>query len=95
MKLRRICKSGDSHADGECPAMYLGEDPTMMVCQGTMLDGDTSAELRDVAADEIGLILPTETVLRAAALVLADHGRPAMIAEVEAFLHARRLEARW
>jgi hypothetical protein len=30
--------------------------------------------------------LPTETLLRAAALILAEHGRPAMLAEVQDFL---------
>jgi len=86
MKLRRLCKSAESTAEGKCPAMYLADDPTVMVGQGTHLDAATAAEMRDVAAEEGGLAFPTETVLRAAALVLAEHGRPAMRAEVEEFL---------
>lgn len=66
--------------------MYLSEDPTVMVGQGKFLDDVTAAELCDVAVDEGGVALPIETVLRSAALVLAEHGRPAMLAEVEAFL---------
>jgi hypothetical protein len=57
-----------------------------MVGQDKHLDAETTAELRHVADDEAGIALPTETVLRAAALFLAEHGRPAMVAEVEAFL---------
>lgn len=90
MKLRRLCKSEESRLNNQCPAMYLADDPAVMVCQGTLLDVATTAELVDVAADEGGLAVPTETVLRAAALVLAEHGRPAMIAEVAAFIEARR-----
>lgn len=89
MKLRWLCKSASSWEDGDCPAMYLGEDPTLMVGQGKFLDPATAAELRHVASDESALVYPTEMVLRAAALVLAEHGRPAMLAEVEAFLAAQ------
>jgi len=76
MKLRRLCKSEESHVEGKCPAMYVADDPAVMVCQGTHLDAETSAELLDVASNEGGLAVPTETVLRAAALVLAEHGPP-------------------
>lgn len=86
MKLRRLCKSADSREEGDCPAMYLGADPVTMVGQGKRLDDATAAELRDVATDEYAVAIPTETVLRAAALVLAEQGRPAMLAEVKAFL---------
>lgn len=86
MALRRLCKSGDSHVDGECPAVYVDDDPAMMIGQGTVLDPTRTAELRDVAADEAGVVIPTETVLRAAALFLAERGRPAMLQEVESYL---------
>src|SRR5687767_3545482 len=76
MKLHWLCKSADSRKDGDCPAMYLGEDPALMVGQGKVLDARTAAELHHVAPDEGGLLYPTEMVLRAAALVLAEHGRP-------------------
>lgn len=55
MALRRLCKSGNSHVDGECPAVYVDDDPTMMIGQGTVLDPTRAAELRDVAADEAGV----------------------------------------
>jgi len=90
MKLHWLCRSADSRKEGDCPAMYLGEDPNLMVGQGKFLDSATAAELRHVAADEGGLAFPTEMVLRAAALVLAEHGRPAMLAEVETFLDGQR-----
>lgn len=60
MKLRRRCKSGDSHLEGDCPAI------------------------------ERGLAFPTEMALRAAALVLAEHGRAAMLGEVDAFLAGQK-----
>ncbi|MGI5126548.1 hypothetical protein ACQEVB_06985 [Pseudonocardia sp. CA-107938] len=86
MKLHWLCKSELSRKEGQCPAMYLGENKKVMVGQGKLLDAETAAELRHVASDEGGLAFPTEMMLRAAALVLAEHGRPAMLAEVEAFL---------
>jgi hypothetical protein len=86
MKLRYLCKSNESRTQNDCPAMYIAEDPAVMVGQGKLLDPATAAELRHVAADEAGVAIPTETVLRSAALVLAEHGRPAMLDEVEAFL---------
>jgi hypothetical protein len=84
MKLTRLCKSGDSVNESLCPAMYLADDPTMMVSQGKRLDPETTAQLRDLANDEIAHLIPTETVLRAAALVLAAHGRAALAAEITA-----------
>ncbi|MDQ2708667.1 MAG: hypothetical protein M3Z25_13955 [Actinomycetota bacterium] len=86
MKLTRLCKSAESGTREDCPAMYVADDPTVMVGQGTKLDPDTAAELLDRAVDEDGVAIPTETVLRAAGLFLAAHGRPGIAAEVEAFL---------
>lgn len=86
MRLRWICKSAGSRDEGDCPAMYLAEDPTYMVGQGRQLDDATIAELANVADDEAALLYPTEMILRAAALVLAEHGRPDMLSEVESFL---------
>lgn len=86
MRLRRLCKSNTSDKYEQSPAMYIAETPTLMVAQGWELDDATSAELVEVAPNESGVSLPTETVLRAAALFLAEHGRPAMRAEVESFL---------
>lgn len=93
MALRRLCKSSSSGQKGECPAVYVSDDPARMIAQGVILDTDTTAELQKVAIDEAGVALPTETVLRAAALFLAEQGRPAMLAEVRDYLAAT--EVHW
>lgn len=86
-KLRRLCKAGSSGLADQCPAVYVTtDDPTRMVAQGPLLDPDAARELQQRAAGEGGVVLPTETVLRAAALFLAEQGRPAMLAEVRAYL---------
>lgn len=90
MKLTRICKSGDSQVAGQCPAVYVADTPTVMVGQGRRLDPQTTAELLDLADDETAVAIPTETLLRAAGKFLAERGRPAAAAEVEAFLDAER-----
>lgn len=90
MRLRWLCKSEDSVPQGQCPAMYIADDPAVMVSQGKVLDEATTSEMRDLADDERGVAIPTETVLRAAALVLSENGRPSMLAEVEAFLAEQR-----
>lgn len=78
MRFRRLCKAGDSiDPTNECPAVYLAEgDLTCMIAQGKVLDATTLAGLLDVALDESAVRLPTETVLRAAGLFLAEQGRP-------------------
>lgn len=43
----------------------------------------TDIRLQQLALNESGVRVPTETVLRAAALFLAEQGRPAMQAEVQ------------
>jgi uncharacterized protein related to proFAR isomerase len=86
MKLTRLCKSAGSTDERDCPAVYVADLSTMMVGQGKNLDAETAAELQHLAADETASLIPTETVLRAAGLFLARHGRPTVAAEVEAFL---------
>jgi hypothetical protein len=86
MPLRRICKSGTSGDDDDCPAVYLEELPTTAVAQGPLLSPEEMTELQQLGAGEGGVRLPTETLLRAAALILAEHGKPAMLAEVQDFL---------
>jgi hypothetical protein len=86
MKLTRLCKSANSHRDDWCPAMYVDEDPRQMVSQGKRLDADVSAQLLNLAEDEAGVAIPTETVLRAAARFLGAHGRPTIAAEIESFV---------
>jgi hypothetical protein len=86
MPLRRICKSGTSGDDDDCPAVYLEKPATTSVAQGPLLGSEDMAELQQLGAGEGAVRLPTETLLRAAALILAEHGRPAMQAEVKDFL---------
>lgn len=86
MKLRKLAKDGNSPT-GDCPALYVAaDDPAMMVAQGKLLDRHTTSELEDFAADETGVALPTETVLRAAGRLLAENGRPGVADEIEAYL---------
>jgi len=86
MKLRKLAKDGNS-ASGDCPAIYVAEDDAaVMVAQGKILDEHTSGELADRATDETGVRVPTETVLRAAGRLLAEHGRPGAADEIEAYL---------
>ncbi|WP_028926201.1 hypothetical protein [Pseudonocardia acaciae] len=89
MKLTRLCKAADSLRVQDCPAMYLDEDPGMMVGQGKRLDEDATAQLLHLGEDEAGVAIPTETVLRAAALVLTAHGRTELGAEIETFVAGR------
>jgi hypothetical protein len=93
MKLRRLCKAEESVPSGQCPALYLADDPTRMVGQGKRLDDETRDELLDFADDEGAFEIPTETVLRAAAMVLAEAGRPGMVIQVEAYLAAQSGDA--
>lgn len=86
MMLRRLCKSSSSFPDNECPAVYVDDDPAMMVGQGKLLDAVTTAQLHNLAEDESAVAIPTETLLRAAGLFLAEQGRPGMLAEVESYL---------
>jgi hypothetical protein len=85
--LKRLCKAANSVAQGDCEAMYVDlEDLAWMVGQGRLLDSEASAELLDRAPDEAGVRIPTETVLRAVGLFLADRGHPEVLADVEAYL---------
>lgn len=86
MQLRRLCKSGDSGENGECPAVYLQKPPTTSVAQGPLLGPEEMAKLQELGEGEGAVRLPTETLLRAAALILSEHGRPAMMTEVKDFL---------
>lgn len=90
MKLRRLCKSEDSVPQGKCPAVYIADDPSVVVAQGKILDDPTTTELLDLADDERGVALPTETVLRAAALILAERGRSDVVHTVEEVLESGR-----
>lgn len=86
MKIRRLCKSAESIPEGQCEAMYLSDNPATMVGQGKHLDDSAAAQLLDLAEDEGAFAIPTETVFRAVGLVLAEHGRPDLLTELETFL---------
>ena len=86
MKLRKLAKGGNSPT-GDCPALYVVEDDAaVMVDQGKVLDAHTTGELEDLAVDETGVRVPTETVLRAAGRLLTEHGRPGVADEIDAYL---------
>ena len=71
----------------ECPAVYVSDTTaSVMVALGRTLSADVLATLLNLAHDETAVEIPTETVLRAAGLYLADHGRPDLLAEIETFL---------
>jgi hypothetical protein len=85
--LKRLCKAANSIGQGDCPAMYLDiEDLAWMVGQGPQLDAAATGELLERAPEEVGVRIPTETVLRAVGLFLADRGHPGALAEVQAYL---------
>jgi hypothetical protein len=85
--LKRLCKAANSIGQGDCPAMYLDlDDLTWMVGQGPRLDDAATRELLESAPEEVGVRIPTETVLRAVGLFLADRGHPGVLAEVETYL---------
>jgi len=86
MALRRICKSGTSGDYDDCPAVYLEKPRTTAVAQGPLLNPEEMTELEQLGEGEGAVRLPVETLLRAAALILAEHGKPAMLAEVTDFL---------
>ena len=87
MALRRLCKSGSSARDEDCPAVYVDEDdPAVMIGQGPMLDASRLVELQNRAPGETAIEIPTDTVLRAAGLFLAERGRPIVLSEVLAHL---------
>ena len=91
MALRRLCKSGISTNVGQCPAVYVDDEyPEQMVCQGPRLADGRRGELREVADAEDAVGVPTETVLRAAALYLAERGHPEMRDVVERHLSGEK-----
>ncbi len=84
MRFRRLCKAANSMGeDDECPAVYVGDDPAVMIAQGKILDPTVRTALLDLADDETAVQIPTETVLRAVGLYLAERGRPDLLAEIE------------
>jgi hypothetical protein len=86
MGLRRLCKAASSTEVRDCPAIYVDADPAWMVGQGKRLDATATGQLLDLAADEVASRIPTETILRAAGLFLAERGHPGVLAEIESYL---------
>ncbi|MBO0811209.1 MAG: hypothetical protein J2P23_04095 [Microlunatus sp.] len=68
MNLSEIARisGGPNCDDKSCPAIYVGEDPNVLVVQGKGLDTDTTANLTGVAVDELAVAIPREILLRAA-----------------------------
>jgi hypothetical protein len=94
MKFRRLCKAGDSLSEEDnCPAVYLGEDLLTMVVQGKILDSTTLATLLQLADDETGVRIATETVVRAVGKLLVERGRRDLAAELESVLAELELTA--
>ncbi|MGQ0573660.1 MAG: hypothetical protein ACT4RN_05575 [Pseudonocardia sp.] len=83
MALRRLRKSADSFGKENCPAVYIDDDPAVLVAQGRALAPPREPELLERADDEIAVVLPAETVLRAVGVYLAERGRPGVLAEIE------------
>lgn len=94
MNLRRLCKAATSYPDHDCPAVYVDDaqeatangSPEMMVCQVKTIDASTTAQLQDLADDEVAGAMPAETVPRAAGLYMAERGHTGVLDEVEAYL---------
>lgn len=76
MKLQKLAKDATSKT-GNCPAVYVDvDDPTTAVVQGQNLNRSATAQLDDRAADESGVRVPMETLVRAIQRYLAEHGEP-------------------
>lgn len=82
----RLCKAADSWGKDQCPAVYRTDDPAKLIVQGKSLDATGMAALQDLAVDETAVQIPTETVLRAVGLILAERGRPDLLVEIETCL---------
>lgn len=63
MKIRFMWKDIASGGGG-CPAIY--EAPGGYVVQGKLLDAETRAQLRDLAADEDAIFVPDNVLSRLA-----------------------------
>ena len=91
MALRRLAKDVTSLTSGGCPALYATDDPGWMVAQGPPLSAAEEAALLERLPHELGVRVPTETVLRAVAKHATEHGDDRLAAAVEAFLLERSM----
>ena len=89
MTLRRLAKDVTSLTSGGCPALYATDDPGWMVAQGPRLDPAEEADLLERLPHELGIRVPTETVLRAVAKYATEQGDDYLAAAAEGFLLER------
>jgi predicted TIM-barrel enzyme len=89
MALRRLAKDVTSLTSGGCPALYATDDPAWMVAQGPRLDAVHEADLMERLPHEVGVRVPTETVLRAVAKYATEQGGDHLAAAVETFLSVK------
>ena len=68
MNLTLIAKWIGSGGSG-CPSVYTTDDPGTVVVQGNTLDRDTRDNLQHVLDGEDAVMIPTETILRAAKMI--------------------------
>ncbi len=86
MALRRLCKASDSMGADNCPAVYVEDEPQWLIAQGKALDDVLTGQLLDLAADETAVRVPTETIVRAVAMLLAERGEPALAGDISRIL---------
>lgn len=70
MELLLLAKWIGSGGSG-CPSVYATDDPEKVVVQGNVLDATTRGNLANVLVDEDAVVIPTETILRAAKMIEA------------------------
>ena len=70
MHLQLLAKWVFSGSSG-CPSVYATEDPDMLVIQGNLLDEDARSQLLNGLDGEDAVVIPTETILRAADMIRA------------------------
>lgn len=70
MELELLAKWANSGGNG-CPSVYATEDSESLVIHGNVLDETTRGNLHNVLDGEDAIIIPTETILRAARLIEA------------------------
>jgi hypothetical protein len=68
MYLKEIVRISDGPGcdDANCPAIYVSDDPGVVVVQGKVLDSATIGQLTGVGADELAVAIPLGALLNAA-----------------------------
>ena len=70
MQINLVTKWIVSGSSG-CPSIYATEDPETLVIQRNVLDADTRGRLLNQLDGEDAVMIPTETILRAADMIRA------------------------